>query len=200
MRYLYLYGELEEKYGRAHRLAVKSVGEAIRAMEVNYPGFIKDIKKDGKYQVCRGPKRATKKSDLKKVEQLNEETVKLNFSKGDFHIAPVIEGSGKGKGWVSVVLGAVLIVVGIVVYAYGNPALGGFLIQMGIGIALYGVSTLLTPTPKSPGQGDRPEENKSFLFNGTINTMEQGGPVPIAYGRYGVGSVVLSSSQQSEDL
>jgi len=202
LRNVYLGGDLGEKFGKVHRLAVASVGEVIRAMECNFPGFKRHIKRNGEYQVCRGPIRVEKEEDLAVSEQLDEDTVKLNFANGDFHITPVLQGAGN-KGWFQVILGAVLIVVGaILIYTGVGGPLGGFLVNMGIGLMLTGVATLLTPTPKDPnrGESDRPEENRSFLFNGPVNTMAQGGAIPLVYGRFKKGSTVLSASLQAEDI
>jgi len=125
----------------------------------------------------------------------------LNFAKGDFHVTPDVEGSGN-KGWFQVILGAVLIVVGaVLVYTGVGGPLGGYLINIGIGLMLTGVATLLAPSVDSPGgESDRPEENKSFLFNGAVNTMQQGGAVSLQYGRYKRGSTVLAVSLESRDV
>jgi len=204
IRNIYLYGDLGEKFGKIHKLAVSSIGEAIRAMEANFPGFKSHIKKEGQYQVCRGEVLAETEADLEKTEQLNEETVKMNFQTGDFHIAPVIEGADRnGKGWFQIILGIILIVVGAVLTAYGvGGPIGGYLINLGIGLVLSGLGTLLTPTPENPTtvEPDRPAENRSFLFNGPVNTMEQGGVIPLVYGRFTKGSTVLSAALQAEDI
>ena len=41
------------------------------------------------------------------------------------------------------------------------------------------------------------EENKGYLFNGPVNTTQQGLPVPIAYGELVVGGAVISASIKS---
>ena len=54
LRKVHLLGEMGEKYGKEFKFVVTSVGEAIRALNANFPGFSKDIKKDGHYNVCVG--------------------------------------------------------------------------------------------------------------------------------------------------
>jgi predicted phage tail protein len=54
-------------------------------------------------------------------------------------------------------------------------------------MVLGGVGMLLTPTPKDV------EETNNYAFNGAINTVRQGVPVPICYGQLLVGSSVISS-------
>lgn len=185
LRNVYLYGDLAEKYGKKHTFDVSSVAESIRALSVNFKGFIKSIKRDGSYQVVNG-------EDIDNGKSLFEEELKMIFNKGDFHIVPITEGS---SGLVRTVLGVALIVVGV----YTEQP---WLVSMGISMAIGGVASMLSPTPNINNYGDResPDERPSFLFDGPVNTIEQGGPVPIAYGRVMVGSTVVSSAIQVEDI
>jgi len=41
---------------------------------------------------------------------------------------------------------------------------------------------------------------KSYMFNGALNSNEQGGPVPLIYGQARVGSIVISSAITSEEM
>lgn len=76
---------------------------------------------------------------------------------------------------------------------------------MGAMMALGGISQLITPTPKiqnpaqAYGQMEAPAARPSFIYGGPANTMEQGGPVPIIYGRMRVGSTLMSASITSDD-
>jgi predicted phage tail protein len=46
----------------------------------------------------------------------------------------------------------------------------------------------------------KPNDTASYLFNGPVNTTEQGNPVPVLYGRLIVGSQVVSASVCAYDL
>lgn len=194
VRNVYLYGELAKLYGDKFKLAVKSVPEAVRALNVFFPGIREHIRK-GEYQICRGPIRAEKEEDLKETQQLTEKDVIMNFGNGDFHITPVLAGSdAKGKGWFQVILGAVITIIGIYTE---NP----YLIALGISFMIGGVGTLLMKPPNlSPTSSDRPEANKSFQFNGVVNTMEEGGSVALTYGKFMVGSTVISSAYEAKEI
>lgn len=86
----------------------------------------------------------------------------------DIRIAPVILGSKNG-GWVNIILGVVLIVVGV--FSYGSTTTqGAALIAAGIGSAIGGVVQLLTPMPKGAKGRDAPENAPSYAFNGAVNT------------------------------
>jgi len=67
---------------------------------------------------------------------------------------------------------------------------------------LSGVAMMLTPVPGTPEYSERekPDERQSFLFDGPVNTNEQGGAIPIAYGRVLMGSTVVSTALDVEDI
>lgn len=64
--------------------------------------------------------------------------------------------------------------------------------NLGTGLVLAGVSTMLAPKVKDGGAGSKQAEN--YLFNGAINNAKQGSPIPLVYGRSIVGSTVIAAS------
>ena len=189
MRKVHLHGHLEEKFGREHKYDVGSVNDAVKLLMANYKNFKSELRK-GYYRIVRG-------SDVD-VEigkgGLCEEELTMQFGSGDFHIVPALEGSGnQGKGWGQIIAGVVLIVVGIVV-----PAIGTYSIPMGIGLIMSGISTLMMPNIPD-NQDDRNERPATYTFNGAVNRIEQGCAIPIVYGQFGVGSIVVASSLVAKD-
>lgn len=89
-------------------------------------------------------------------------------------------GSGKAGSWLRIVVGAVLIVVGVVLNVYfpGNP-FSTALIAAGLGMVLGGVYALLFPV-EPPEEGSS-ERSSSF---GYTNTTKSGTPIPIILGRH----------------
>jgi len=197
-RNIFLYGDLAEKYGKKFKFAVKSIGEALRLLDANFPGFRKDIKAEEEYIVVVG--------DVKKGEGLDNETVFLEFQNGDFHICPKIAGAKSMFGSIATaVLGVALMVA-----SYWVPPAGAFGLKLlssslvfNVGLALFatGILGMLTPTQQGVGYGDRenPDDRPSFLYDGPINTVEQGGAIPIIYGKMMVGSTLISSALDVED-
>ena len=62
-------------------------------------------------------------------------------------------------------------------------------------LVLGGISQAISPQPDTGiERGAEAAKLESFVFNNVVNTSKQGLPVPIAYGRVFVGSAVLSSS------
>lgn len=108
-------------------------------------------------------------------------------------IFPVVEGSGGKVG--QIIAGIVLIVVGVITTLYGQPQIGQALIQAGIGLV---VASLLSPG--APNAREAPEERASFLFNGPVNGSQQGQPVPIVYGRFKTGSIIVSAGIDVEEI
>lgn len=191
LRNIHLYGDLAEKFGKKHRLDVASIGEALHALEANFKGFLKSIKRDGHYEVVRG--------ETLNDEHLGEKQLTMQYKKGDFHLSPVVEGSKSGgiMGIVMTIIGIVLIVVGIYV-----PAFAHILIPMGISLILGGVGMMMTPTPSMSdySQREKPEARHSFYFSGPTNCMEQGGSMPLVYGRMTIGATVVSAGIQVESV
>ena len=64
-----------------------------------------------------------------------------------------------------------------------------------VSIALGGIAMLImgSPTMNSDQTASDAAKRKSFLFNGAINTTEQGGSVPLVYGFTRCGSTVISA-------
>ena len=57
---------------------------------------------------------------------------------------------------------------------------------------LGGIAQAISPQPE-PSSLDESVQLESFTFSNVVNTSRQGMPCPIAYGRVFVGSAVLSS-------
>lgn len=188
LRKVKLYGELGKKFGRTHHFAVASPGEAIRALCANFPEFEAHLSSAHKrrigYRIIVGDK-----NGLEAVEQLHDPV-----GRGSISIVPDVIGSKNG-GLGQILMGAVLIWASVMT---GGAAAGTLAAQMspmlmsaGISMALGGVIQMLSPQPKMAEQ--REERKPSYVMDGTVNTMAQGHPVPVGYGRMIVGSAVISA-------
>ena len=190
MRKVKLYGELAKKFGREFMLEVESVAEAVRALSANFPGFEKELMTAhlrGVEYVVRADKR-----DVSEMELNNslapQETIR---------IAPIAVGRKKG-GILQTIIGAVLIVVGVVLNASGQTW-GTYLVQAGVALVAGGIIQMLIPVPKTDDPSERPENKPSTYFDGAVNTMAQGHPVPLGYGKLMVGSAVISAGLTVEE-
>lgn len=198
MKVIRLNGELGKRFGRVHKLDVRTPAEAVRALCVNFEGFEQFVRSSHERGVAY---RCIVDSD-----KMDEAHIHYPMSKS-FSITPVVHGGGKVLG---IILGAVLIVAAIALApefvaatataaASGGMAAGiGFLgltyanvAWLGVALVLGGISQLLAPTPKAPAAADK---NENAYFNGAANTTAQGGAVPLGYGRAVVGSAVISAA------
>jgi len=180
IRNVYLYGDLAEKYGKVHRMAADSVAEVIQMMQANYQDFRKTIL-PGSFAILRG------NSIDDYEENLTEEQLCMRYRKGDWHIIPEGCGAGGDGGVWQFVAGAVLTIAGIY---FQQP----WLIQLGVGLMLSGVATMLSPVPDTSDlSNEETDERASLIYNGGVNNIEQGGPIPIVYGNCMAGSILISS-------
>jgi predicted phage tail protein len=185
VRTIRLYGVIGARFGRVHRFAVSSTAEAMRALCTQVAGFEKflmNAKDNGlTFAVFNGRR------------NLGEKELEYPVGDDEIRIAPVLVGSKKA-GLFQTILGAALIVVGVLTSAYG----GGSLIGLGASVALGGVMQMLSPqTAGLAGTG--PDNGTSYYFNGPVNSSAQGEPVPLVYGRMRVGSKVISAGIYAQD-
>jgi len=182
-----LYGALIKKFGKEINADVNSVNELLKAADALRPGFREAIEKDRKYVIRRG-------DTFKTGKDITKEELEMNFSETVWHVLPLP--MGYKSGIFTFLLGAIITVVGVVTE---NP----MLIQMGVGLMLGGVASMLAPSPSSGDYSDRedPDKKPSYLFNGPMNRTESGGAVPLVYGKdVFIGSIFTSGGIEIGDV
>ena len=198
MRKIKLYGELAEFIGhKEFEVQVDSLAKAISFLVNNFPQ-IEGYMNPKYYQVKVGN------------YAIDESEINDPIGKEDIHFVPVISGA---RGFGRILLGAVLI--GAAFLVPGSPlvfgkgfgaslAKAGFGFKAAIGIGgalvLSGVSDLLFPLPELPDFSSEEDPRLSFSFSGTQNTARAGTPVPIVYGEIMTGSVVISTSLDTQQV
>jgi predicted phage tail protein len=187
LRTIRLYGVLGARFGRVHRLAVSSTVEAVRALNVIAPGFknfMLKAKDNGlTFAVFNGRR------------NLSEVHLNQPVGEEDIRIAPILIGSKSG-GLFQVILGAALVAASFIPGL--NVAVGSALLGLGASMAVGGVVQMLSP--QTGGLASSSGDNgTSYYFNGPVNSVAQGDPVPVVYGRMRVGSKVISAGIYSEE-
>lgn len=208
LRKIVLHGRLAQ-FGGPFDLDVKSPVEAIRALIVQIRGFRAELR-EGHYKILKGwPQRSP--------EELSIEEIRLRLGRAnEIHIVPVIEGSS--SAWGKILTGVAIIGLAIAApYALGlagglSATFGGiaaigfsgisFASIAGIGavVALSGVAQMLSPAPTQSGGTASVDTKASFLFGSADNTTQEGVPVPLVFGEFVVGSVVISVGLSTEDM
>ena len=205
MKIVKVYGALKKRLGQGRfELDVATPAEAIRALCANFPGLQKwiiDSEQDGiGYKVKVGKE---------SIEEDTLENLHFPWSERDvFSITPVLTGAGRGFG--KILMGALLIGAAVLMGPGGawagtkgigltiGSGAAKVMTSIGISMTLYGVAEMLSPVP--PGPPGEAEQLESFNFSGVVNTARIGTPVPIAYGRVFVGSSVISSGLDVDQL
>ena len=215
MKVVKVYGALKKQLGGqgTFELDVNTPAEALRALTVNFKGLSKwmiDSEKHGVgYQVQLG-------NEVIQEEEIGN--LLLPFSdKEVFTITPVLTGAGRGLG--GILLGAALIglsfysfgaaggaffggsgagLSGGAIYAsgaWGSKALG----MIGLSLVMGGIGQMLSPPPP---EFDMKQANKleNYSFSGVTNTNQVGTAIPVAYGRVFVGSSVISSGLDVDEV
>ena len=188
-RTIKLKGRMGELFGEEHRLNVKTIQEAMHAIDVMKGGlrrYIMECTDLGiKFTVQRGSEvKAYAKENID--DFIGEDEIGNILDDDDIIITPVPAGALLGKIFKAVfkVIAGALLIWGAIVT---GGALGVVLGAMGAMLALQGIIEMMTP---DADQNDEPE--KSSLFNGPVNTTKVGVPVPMAYGRVECGGVVTN--------
>ena len=213
MKVVKVYGALRKKLGQCRfEFEAATPAQAIKALCVNFPGLDKwliDSEKDGVgYRVTIGKEHIA--DDLSPlVTPWSEKEV--------FSITPVIAGAGRGLG--TILAGVALISLAVVTYG-GSLAVSGAGLTakagltgfaavgakvaaaagtLGIGLTFMGIAQAISPQPEVP-DFDESAQLESFTFSNVVNTSRQGLPVPIAYGRVFVGSAIISSGTDVDEV
>ena len=197
LRKIKLYGELAEFVGhKEFEVQVDSLAKAVSFLINNFEGIDKFMNPKY-YQVKVGN------------YEINESEFNYPIGQQDIHFIPVIAGAGGGTR--RLLLGAALIGVGVLSGGAtftasgftGTGFLGGttaVLGNVGIGLAIAGVSEMLFPLPKPKEFTSEQDPQLSFNFSGTQQTSRAGTPVPIVYGEIFTGSVVISGGIDTEQV
>ena len=212
MKVVKVYGALRKKLGQCRfEFEAATPAQAIKALCVNFPGLDKwliDSEKDGVgYRVTVSKEKATEQNVSPLIMPWSEKDV--------FSITPVIAGAGRGLG--QILAGIALVAVAVAAPGVGLiAAKGGFAVvpgatglaaglaaaagNIGIGLVFMGIAQTLSPQPSLDSTLDESAQLESFSFSNVVNTSKQGLPVPIAYGRVFVGSAIISSGLDVDEV
>ena len=220
MKVVKVYGALRKKLGQCRfEFHADTPAQALKALCVNFPGLEKwliDSENDGVgYRVTIGKEKVGDNNLQLLGCPWSEREV--------FSITPVVAGAGRGGAQIGIGIGLVALAIlagpvsggflGLGASAFGTTAgvagataTTGFVLgagaavaigTIGLGLVFTGIAQSISPSPVQSGntfeRGREAAKLESFTFSGIVNTAKQGLPVPIAYGRVFVGSAVLSS-------
>ena len=199
LRKVKLYGKLAEFVGhKEFEVEASTVGKAVSFLIHNFPELEKYMS-PRYYQVKVGD------------NDIGKEEIHYPIGNEDIHFVPVIQGAGSGSN--KFLIGALLIglaivapgagLVGLQFAGTGGAAASPFMASIGnigLALALTGVSQMLTPTPEPQQFNSEEDPQISFSFSGIQNTSRAGTPIPIVYGEIFTGSLVISAAIDTNEV
>jgi predicted phage tail protein len=216
MKVVKVYGALRKRLGQCRfQFEADTPAQAIKALCVNFPGLDKwllDSEQDGvSYRVSIGKEKVTADDLSPLAMPWSERQV--------FSITPVIAGAGRTGAMIGIGIGLIAISfllpgagifgAGMGIFGPLAPAtiatlttVGNIVSMVGASLVLGGIAQLISPqqTYSSAERGKEAARFESFTFSGITNTVQQGMPVPICYGRAYIGSAVISSGLDVDQL
>jgi len=179
-----LYGVLGSRFGRVHRLAVRSGAEAVHALCVMVPGFRRFLRLSEERGLTFAVFRGRQNLPETELDMRCESTVPIR-------IAPLVTGSKFG-GLFSVIAGIALIAVGLISGQY-------YLAAAGLGLLVGGMAMMMSPSPGSLLNSEEDGNKPSYAFGGAVTTTAQGRCKPLLYGERDIGGALGSAGIYAED-
>lgn len=178
-----LLGFLRKKYFKEQSFLLErgDTREAVKAIDVNYPGFAKDV--------ADAESRGLRFAVFKNGKNIGEQELDLGGAR-ELWFVPVVAGS-KRAGILQTIVGIALIIA--------SPFTGGATMAPGIALAAGGVVQMLSPQVRGLSNSAAPENTPSYAFGSAKNTTASGNPVPICIGRRRWGGAIISAAIYAED-
>ena len=185
------YGSLKQ-FGSEFRLDCQTTAEIVQALTSQIPKLRQFIQQ-GLFTVRVG----RDYFDNRYLEQGLSHKLKDDAT---VHFTPVLKGSKRG-GLFGVIAG-----VAIIAGAIALGPLAGIIStnaawivgSVGASLLLGGVAQMLTKMPEMK-MGTEKEKTQSTAFSNLSNMTAQGKPMPLAYGRMRVGSLIISQGVETMD-
>lgn len=188
MTKVFIHGRLGKEFGEYFELYISKPKDVLLAIEANFEGFQRrmiDLAKSGAQYSLIADNQAIGTPE----EFISKRKIK------EIHIVPTLFGSGVGA--LAIGVGVLAVAGGYAAAAAGYAALAAILYAVALAAISYGVQALLAKPPSGNlvGQtGEAGATSKSYLFSNRENITQQGGPVPLGYGRLRLGSSVIQQS------
>lgn len=167
------------KYGDSWTTDCSNIRDIFKLIECQNPSFrqylVEAADAGVAYEIRRG------NTYLQHGEELL-----MSLGDEDIVITEVPPGASSGVG--KIIAGVVLHIIN---YATGG-AFSSVLVPMANSLIVGGISQLLAPGPET----DDNQENDGWLFDGPVNNIGQGFPVPVAYGELRVGGTAIAVSYE----
>lgn len=212
-RKVYLEGELGNKFGKEFTMNAKSFSDVFRCLECNYP----EIRQ---YLIECDEKNVGFVCEVAGTSLESEKELLLQYSSGDMIITPLPAGSKSGGAKILAALAiAALFIINPAGALYTQTSAGaasvsstGVVTQtqaatyaltgkgyaaaiVGVNLAMTGINQIMAPDPSVDS-----DQDESYLFQGTGQSLIEGDPVPVLYGQLRVPGRPISTQVRGEKL
>lgn len=182
-----------KQFGSDFRLDCQTTAEVIHALTSQIPKLRQFIQQ-GLFTVRVGRDYFDNRYLEKGLSQKLKEDATVYFT-------PILKGSKRG-GLFGVITGVALIAGALALGPLGFSVIGANAAWMvgglGASLLLGGVAQMLTKMPEMK-MGTEKEKKQSTAFSNLSNMTAQGKPMPLAYGRMRVGSLIISQGVETMD-
>ena len=199
-RKIYLEGELGAKFGKEYTMNVSSFSEVLRCLECNFSNF-------RQYLISCAENNVGFVCQVAGNPLNSEAELLLEYGEGDMVISAIPAGSKSAAGKILAAIALAVIVItnpamlptlssgsiGAGTFALTTPGL--LVAGLAVNLALAGVQQMMAPDPSVDSQQDQ-----SYLFQGTGQTIVEGDPVPVLYGKLRVPGRPISLQLRNERL
>lgn len=212
-RKIYLEGELGAKFGNEYTMTVNSFSEVFRCLECNFSDF-------RKYLISCEEKNIGFVCEVADNPLKSETELLLEYKEGDMVITPLPMGSKSGgaKILAAMAIAALIIInpaslfmtqtgaaaasvssTGVVTTTqaatYSLTTFGKIAALTAVNLAMTGIQQIMAPDPSVDN-----DQDESYLFQGTGQTLIEGDPVPVLYGKLRVPGRPISLQVRNERL
>jgi len=181
-RTIYLNGKMGELFGKVWKLNAATVAECMHGIDCQREGKLKKYLLD-----------CTEKGIMFTVQRgeefLDYDNLQMNLAEDDLIITPVPAGSANKLG--KLIAGFFLMVVGAAFLISSGGTLGWELIG-GVLFGMVGSALVNSALAEYMAPKKGIERGDAFLFDGPVNTVKEGLPVPLAYGQVLVGGATIA--------
>ncbi len=203
-----LHGDLADQLGKSEwNLCVDSPSEALWAINTKTnqrlsKALIDKSKSNQKIAILIDGKELMLDGSLKNQNDSLREDFEI-FSNSDYFLnrkniktidfVPVIEGANED---VMTIVGIILIVIALSYEPSGTAAtaLNKAIFAAGVALTAAGISAMMMSPPEfSEAKKIEGVTAGSYLFNGPVNIVREGNPVPLVYGQILAGSNVIAA-------
>lgn len=191
-RKVYLDGELADRYGKELTVSGTSFAEIFKCLDCNFPDF-------RSYLIECQEKGIGFVLELAEAPITDEKELIMEFQEGDMFISPQPAGAKGAVKVIAAIVIAVLIVTNPAGWAIAAGSLttaGAVAAGVAVSLAISGLAEMMAPDPSTDSLDST--QNKSYLFQGSGQVIEEGDPVPVVYGKLRIPGRLVSFDVRNE--